>query len=102
MSKQVLNKATLKDDAKTVEYYTGLPSFAALKAIYNLSVKELPESTDYPFFQQYLILLIKLWLNVGDQDLAFRFGTTQANVSRYIHKRVDISVYQNVLSNLLA
>ena len=60
MSKQVLSEATLKDDAKKVKYYTGLPSFAVLKAICNLAVKELPESTDFPLFQQYLILLIKL------------------------------------------
>jgi len=78
MSKQVLNEATLKDDAKKVNYYTELPSFSALKAIYNLAVKELPESTDYPLFQQYL------------QDLAYRFGISQASVSRYIHKWVDI------------
>jgi len=34
MSKQVLNEAMLKDNAKKVKYYTGLLSFAILKAIY--------------------------------------------------------------------
>jgi len=34
MFKQVLNEAKLKDGAKKVKYYTGLPSIAALKAIY--------------------------------------------------------------------
>ena len=35
------------------------------------AAKELLESTDCPLFQQYLILLIKLQLNVADLDLAY-------------------------------
>lgn len=97
LSKQVLSEATLKDDAKKVKYFTGLPSFAVLKAIYNLAAKELPKSADFPLFQQYLILLVKLRLNVGDLDLAYRFGISQASVSRYIHKWVD-SCIPNILS----
>jgi len=31
-----------------------------------------------------------LWLNVGELDLAYRVGFSQAGVSRYIHKWVDI------------
>lgn len=71
LSKQVLNEATIKDDAKKVKYYTGLPNFAVLKAIYNLASKELQESADFPLFQQFLITLVKLRLNVGDLDLAW-------------------------------
>ena len=61
-----------------------------LNVIYNLAAKELPELTDCSLFQKYLILLIKLQLNVGDLDLAYRFGISQARVSRYIYKWVDI------------
>jgi len=88
LSKRVLSEETMKDDAKKVKYYTGLPNFGVLKAIYNLAAKELPESDC--LFQQYLMTLIKLRLNVGDLDLAYRFGISQASVSRYIHKWVDI------------
>ncbi|XP_065896309.1 THAP domain-containing protein 2-like [Dysidea avara] len=66
LSKQVLSEETMKDDAKKVKYFTGLPNFAVLKAIYNLAAKESPESADCPLFQQYLITLVKLRLNVGD------------------------------------
>jgi len=45
----------MKDDAKKG---TGLPSFAALKAIYNLAAKELQESVDFPLFQQFLLTLV--------------------------------------------
>ena len=88
--KQVLNEETMKDDAKKVKYFTGLPNFAVLKAVYNLAAKELTESSDCSLFQQYLITLVKLRLNVGDLDLAYRFGISQSSVSRYIHKWVDI------------
>ena len=79
LSKQILSEATMKEDAKKVKYFTGLPSFAVLKAIYNLAAKELQESADFPLFQQFLITLVKLRLNVGDLDLA-RFGISQASV----------------------
>ena len=88
--KQVLNEETMKDDAKKVRYFTGLPNFAVLKAVYNLAAKELTKSSDCSLFQQYLITLVKLRLNVGGLDLTYRFGISQSSVSRYIHKWVDI------------
>ena len=41
-------------------------------------------------FQQFLIVLIKLRLAIGDQDLAYRFGIHQSTVSRYFNKWLDI------------
>ena len=90
LSQQLLNEATLKGDDKKVKYFTGLPSFLVLRAIYNLAVKGLPESVDHSMFDQYLLTLVKLRLNAGDMDIAFRFGISQASVSRYFHKWVDI------------
>ena len=86
----MLSEATLKDDHKKVKYFTGLPSFSVLRSIYNLTVKGLPEPADCSLFDQYLVTLLKLRLNTGDVDLAFRFGISQTTVSRYIHKWVDI------------
>ena len=40
--------------------------------------------------QQLLIVLMKLRLNLGDQDLAYRFGIHQSTVSRYSSKWLDI------------
>ena len=90
LTQRVLSEATLKDDHKKVKYFTGLPSFSVLKSIYNLTVKGLPEPADCSLFDQYLVTLVKLRLNTGDVDLAFRFGISQTTVSRYIHKWVDI------------
>ena len=80
----------MKSDNSAVKYFTGLPSFSILKIIYNFVSKDVPETSGCPKFDQYLLTLMKLRLNVGDKDLAFRFGISQASVSRYINKWLDV------------
>lgn len=41
-------------------------------------------------FQQFILVLIKLRLNTGNQDLAYRFGVNQSTVARYIQKMIDV------------
>ena len=90
LSCRVLSEGNLENDNSTVKYFTGLPSFSVLKVIYNFVSKDVPETSGCPKFDQYLLTLMKLRLNVGDKDLAFRFGISQASVSRYINKWVDV------------
>ena len=42
-------------------------------------------------FQQFLMVLIKLRLNLFDQDLPYRFGISQSTVSRYFKKWITIT-----------
>ena len=79
-----LSEANLESDNSAVKYFTGLPSFSILKIIYNFVSRGVPETSGCPKFHQYLLTLMKLTFNVGDKDLAFRFGISQASVSRYI------------------
>ena len=81
LSCRVLSEGNLENDNSTVKYFTGLPSFSVLKVIYNFVSKDVPETSGCPKFDQYLLTLMKLRLNVGDKDLAFRFGISQASVS---------------------
>ena len=37
-----------------------------------------------------MLVLMKLQLNLGDQDLAFWFGVNQSTISRCISKWVDV------------
>ena len=72
-----------------VKYYTGLPSFTILFAVFNYVVgrNALDNCKEaLPYFQQFVMALIKLRLNLGDQDLSYRFGVSQSTVSRYITK----------------
>lgn len=43
----------------------------------------------FPCFQQFLLVLMKLRVNQFDQDLPYRFGISQASVSRYFNKWIE-------------
>ena len=75
-----------------VKYFTGLPNFKTLLAVYNfVSADEVPGGrTALTLFQSFVMTLIKFRLNLGDQDLAYRFGVNQSTVTRQIHKWIDI------------
>ena len=59
---RMASRQSLEENDKQVKFYTGLPSFAVLLAIYNLVIKGLPEChfCGCPMFDQLLITLIKL------------------------------------------
>ena len=94
LSKRVVSEQSLSEDDKMVKYYTGLPSFDLLNAIYELVIADVPTNLfsgcSCSPLQQLLIVLMKLRLNLGDQDLAYRFGIHQSTVSRYFSKWLDI------------
>ena len=41
-------------------------------------------------FQQFVMILMKLCLNLEDQDLAYRFGVNQSTIARHVKKWIDI------------
>lgn len=94
LNKKVISEEMLSKDDKMVKYYTGLPSYELLKTIYELVVIGLPSDLftgcSCSPFQQFIIVLMKLRLNLGDQDLAYRFAIHQSTVSRYFNKWLDI------------
>ena len=79
-----LSEEELKQNDRKVKYYSGLPSYSILMAIYKFvspSVVNHGRNT-LPKLQQFLMTLMKLQLNLADQDLAYRFGVHQSTVSR--------------------
>jgi len=78
------------DDAK-VNYFTGLPSYKALMAIFEF-VSPCIEDSRYtlPKFQQFLLVLMKVSLNLDHQLLAFKFGIHVSTVSRCFHKLLNV------------
>ena len=93
LSKQVITEENLVNDDKKVKYYTGLPSYLLLKIVFDFVTVGLPKNYSFgacSTFQQFLITMMKLRLNVGDQDLAYSFGISQATVSRCFNKWVDV------------
>ena len=84
----------LKDDKK-VKYYTGLPSYSVLNALFenlteDLKLPNVITSAKKSVFEQFVLVLMKLRLNLGDQDLVYQFQITQSTVSRYCDRWMDV------------
>ena len=79
-----------------MKYYTGLPTFTTLMAIFTFVSMSLEDNsrTVLSHFQQFLSVLMKLRLNLGDQDLGYRFGVNQSTISRYFKKWINVMYVQ--------
>ena len=79
---RVLTQQSLLNDDKKVLYYTGLPSYSVLQSVFSLVVKGIPDSCDsgLSIFNQFLITLMRLRLDLGEQELTYRFGINQSDV----------------------
>lgn len=68
-----------------VQFYTGLPSFGVLKAVFNFVAPDVSRnSLLLTKFQGFALTLMKLKLNMPMQDLAYRFHVSVSTVSRTI------------------
>ena len=72
-----------RDDNAKVSFYTGLPTYEVLEATSIHVSPSVKCRTEYlSLFQEMTMVLMKLRLNVPHLDLAYRFGVSQATVSR--------------------
>ncbi|XP_066910622.1 uncharacterized protein [Clytia hemisphaerica] len=71
-----------------INFYTGLPNEATLRAVYNINAPYIESTltTKLSKFQQIIMTLMRLRLGLLEQDLAYRFRVHQSTVSR-IFKR---------------
>ena len=80
-----------KSDQK-VRYLTGLPTFDRLNAVFSFasSCIEAHHRSELTLFQQFVLTLMKLRLNLGYEDLAYRFNVTQSTASKTFIKWIRI------------
>ena len=76
------------DDHK-VCYYTGLPNKEVLLSVFELVVS-FPGSKKDTYWRSFIITLMKLRLNLGHQDLAYRLGVPISTLSRHFQEMLDI------------
>ena len=93
--------ANVKDDDAQIQFYTGFPSYAAMKAFYNYlgpAVDNLIYSSEkadksvsrrcrpraLPPMEELFLVLVRLRLGLMEQDLAYRFKISQSTVSRVV------------------
>ena len=76
----------------TVRFYTGLPNFQILKAVFDHVVQSqlISMSQKLTPFQEFMLVMVKLRLNCASQDLAYRFRISTTTVSRILLKWLTI------------
>ena len=79
------------NEAKT-RFYTGLPNFLVLLQIFNLCEPWIShtERSALNKFEQLILTLMRLKLNLSLQDLAYRFGISCATASRIFNKVISV------------
>ena len=84
-----LSEESFRDNDSKVR---GLPTFTSLMALFNLLAHCVKHGNRSKLsrFQQLIVVLIKLRLNLGDQDIAFGFGVNQSTTSRYFSKWINV------------
>ena len=78
----------LKNDDKVL-YYTGLPNGELLSSVFRLVIPYPGTSRKY-YWSSFVMTLVKLHLNLGHQDLAYRFNINKSTVSRRFDDMLNI------------
>ena len=78
----LLNEASFSDDDEKVLYYTGLSTWELLQKLFIYVKPYLKQHSSLSPFQQLLLTLMRLRLNLCGQDLGYRFKVHASTISR--------------------
>ena len=82
-AKPPFDESYFANDNEKVRSYTGLPAYDVLQTVLQYVSKfVVRKSPSLSKYQEFVLTLMKLKLNVPMQDLAYRFGISIATVSR--------------------
>lgn len=85
LSKQQLTAETLSQEK--VKFYTGLPNYGVFQLVLKLCESSVVKSkTNLTLSDELLLTLMKLRLNLTNDDLSFRFHVSKSSVSVIFHK----------------
>lgn len=92
VEKMSLTEASFRNDPEKVRFYTGLPNYFVFETVMMLLVPHMKgdKNAKLSKFQQLLLTLMRLRLDLRNQDLAYRFGITVATVTRTVHRIINI------------
>ncbi len=86
-----LKEESFKENDKKVCFYTGLPSWDLLNKLFLYARPHLSTEKSLTPFQQLLMTLMRLRLDLSFQDLGFRFK---------VHKSTSSRIFSEVISSL--
>ena len=72
-----------------IQHYTGLPNFKVLKAVFDYVTPQ-DMRTKLSRFQEFMVVLIKLRLNLSNEDLCYRFDVCRSTISRILSRWLTI------------
>lgn len=78
---QPFTEASMQD-AECVQFYTGLPNFLVLYTVFEFVAAEPSPLSKLSSFQEFIMVLIKLRMNLPMKDLAYHFQVSVATTSR--------------------
>ena len=84
----------IKGDDKRTKFYTGLTTFFLFTTIFDFVVPQVLMLQKMPgkltLMDEFLMVLMKLRLNLLNEDLGYRFGVASSTVSRNFHKWLEV------------
>ena len=86
-----ISQESFKNSADKTRFYTGLPDYVVLLAVYNLVESHVPITAKNVLskWQQFILVFLKLRLHLPVQDLAYRFGVSHPTISRTFHTWIN-------------
>ena len=92
LEERTVNEGYFEDNDKKVLYYTGLGTWALLMTLFMYVKPHLQNSGKFSLspFQQLIVTLMRLRLNLPIQDLGYRFQVHTSTVSRIFSRVVDV------------
>ncbi|XP_076314942.1 uncharacterized protein LOC143227374 [Tachypleus tridentatus] len=82
--------ATFANDDEKVKYCTGLPSYAVMMIIFNQIYRYFRDTQSVSKFQQFILTLMRLRLDVPLQLLGYIFGLHTSTVSRIFQEVINV------------
>ncbi|ELU18439.1 hypothetical protein CAPTEDRAFT_129777, partial [Capitella teleta] len=88
--KVTITKESLMQNPAKLKFFTGLSHITILEAVIEFLEPLLPDLGKLSKFQQIIVTLIKLRLNVGHQLIAYQFGVHASTISKHLHNVVSL------------
>ncbi|XP_049522892.1 uncharacterized protein LOC125945253 [Dermacentor silvarum] len=83
-----ISENSLRSSERKVMFYTGMANFTVLLAVFKLVESAVSHSINNSLskFQEFILFMMKIKVNLHNTDLAFRFKISEATVSRIFDK----------------